>query len=312
MAYPIRCFDSAHTYFVSSRTLHGRLFMKPDRLVNELIGAVLARSVRKFRICLYDFVFASNHFHLIAKANSPEDFCSFMQYLQSNIAVKVGRLINWRGKFWARRYSAEPILDDAAFLERVRYIKAHGVKERHVSLAENWPGLTSFAELCEGKRRIFPWRSWTKLWGERRRGQREAIGRAERYSLESQTETEALVLTPFPCWSHLTPEERRTEMRSLVADTNKQHAWTTSSDRKRIQRIINQNPSDKPCRSGHTKRPRCHASSKAQWQAYCSAIRELLVAYRGAATKWLAGNLLVEFPPGCLRPPAWRVAIASA
>jgi hypothetical protein len=52
-----------------------------------------------------------------------------MQYLRANLSRKVGRLVDWSGGFWERRYSAEPVLDDEALVGRLRYVLAHGVKE---------------------------------------------------------------------------------------------------------------------------------------------------------------------------------------
>jgi len=51
----------------------------------------------------------------------------FMQYLRANLSKKVGRLVDWSGSFWERRYSAEPVLDDEALVGRLRYVLAHGV-----------------------------------------------------------------------------------------------------------------------------------------------------------------------------------------
>ncbi|WP_395817335.1 hypothetical protein [Archangium minus] len=52
-----------------------------------------------------------------------------MQYLRANLSRKVGKLVDWSGGFWERRYSAEPVLDDAAMVGRLRYVLAHGVNE---------------------------------------------------------------------------------------------------------------------------------------------------------------------------------------
>jgi len=41
-----------------------------------------------------------------------------MQYLRSNIAKKVGRAVDWQGKFWDRRYDAAAVLDDDALVDR--------------------------------------------------------------------------------------------------------------------------------------------------------------------------------------------------
>src|SRR6218665_2221120 len=74
---------------------------------------------------------------------------------------------NWSGGFWERRYSAEPVLDDAALVGRLRYVLAHGVKEGLVERSTEWPGLTCLPQLLGSARRLFPWVNWTKRWSER-------------------------------------------------------------------------------------------------------------------------------------------------
>ena len=61
-----------------------------------------------------------------------------MQYLRANLSRKVGRLVDWSGGFWERRYSAEPVLDDEALVGRLRYVLAHGVKEGLVERSAEW------------------------------------------------------------------------------------------------------------------------------------------------------------------------------
>ena len=64
---------------------------------------------------VFGFVFFSNHVHLLVRApggNLPR----FMQHLLTNISKKVGHLVRWKGRFWERRYSAEPVLDEVALL----------------------------------------------------------------------------------------------------------------------------------------------------------------------------------------------------
>ena len=77
---------------------------------------------------LHAFTFASNHFHLLVWTRGAT-LAGFMQFLRANLSRKVGRLVDWSGGFWERRYSAEPVLDDEALVGRLRYVLAHGVKE---------------------------------------------------------------------------------------------------------------------------------------------------------------------------------------
>ncbi len=55
--------------------------------------------------------------------------------------------LDWSGGFWERRYSAEPVLDDATLVGRLRYVLAHGVKEGLVDRRAEWPGLTCLPQL---------------------------------------------------------------------------------------------------------------------------------------------------------------------
>lgn len=119
MAYPVRHFEPATLYFITSRTIQSRFLMAPTPMTNELIGGILARAVRQCEVELFAYVFTSNHFHAIVRAPSAIAMSKFMQRLQSNIAVKVGRLVGWRGRFFARRYSAEPIVDEGAQIDRL-------------------------------------------------------------------------------------------------------------------------------------------------------------------------------------------------
>ena len=148
MAWPLRMFDSKGIYFVTVRCFQGRLLLRPSRQTNDVLAGVLARAARLSSVELFAFVFASNHVHLIVRApngNLPR----FMQFLLTNVSKKVGWLVRWRGSFWEHRYSAEPILDDEAFVGRVRYVLAHGVKERLVRRCGDWPGLSSLPMMLE-------------------------------------------------------------------------------------------------------------------------------------------------------------------
>lgn len=310
MAYPVRHLVAQRPYFVTARTMHSRFLLKPDPIVNQMIGAILARGVRLHGVQLFDFVFTSNHFHMIIAAPNAVCFSSFMQYLLSNIAIKVGRFFNWRNSFWGRRYSCEPILDDQAFLERVRYIKAHGVKEKLVACVEDWPGLTSLPELAHGVVRSFPWRSWTKLWKLLRQSGRQSPGREERYSLQSVEREETLVLSPYPMWSELKPEERQVAQQKLIREVNAEFAWTTQRSDALVNRVLKRPAFDAPRDSKHTPRPKCHSCSEESWLAYVAEYRALVIAYRSAARQWIRGIRGAAIPPGFLLPPAWRWAAA--
>src|SRR4051812_39215450 len=197
MPYPVRHFDPQTIYFVTSRTIQSRFLMAPSDKTNELIGGILARAVRQCEVELFGYVFTSNHFHAMVRARSAIAMSKFMQRLQSNIAIKIGRFVGWRGRFFARRYSAEPIVDEGAQVERLAYILSHGVKEGLVARCQQWPGLSCAQALLDGgKASVHSWRNWTRRW-KMEVGKDLKIGR---FSAECPSEKEVLELTPLPCW----------------------------------------------------------------------------------------------------------------
>ncbi len=214
MGWPLRMFQEEGYYFVTSRCFQGRLLLRPSAEVNEVVGGVLARALQQSAdsVRLHAFTFASNHFHLLVWARGAA-LASFMQYLRANLSKKVGRLVDWSGGFWERRYSAEPVLDDEALVGRLRYVLAHGVKEGLVEKSAEWPGLTCLPQLLGPARRLFRWFNWTKRWSKR--GSEEVGGAQGRYAQEWAEPVE-LEVAPLPCWEGLGEEERQRRVRGLV------------------------------------------------------------------------------------------------
>jgi REP element-mobilizing transposase RayT len=301
MAYPVRHFDPKTIYFVTSRTIQSRFLMAPSDTTNELIGGILARAVRQCEVEVFAYVFTSNHFHAMVRAPSAVAMSKFMQRLQSNIAVKIGRLVGWRGRFFARRYSAEPVVDEGAQVERLAYVLSHGVKEGLVSEVRKWPGLSCVQALLEGGRAsLHRWRDWTRRW----KMEVEEENNVDRFSAECPSYPESLTITPLPCWARLTAHERSRLVANMVADID---AGALNKVDVGAARIRAQDPHDRPRQTSHTSRPKAHASTKALWIDAVRRYRAIVAAFREASRQWLAGRFDVEFPLHCFRPPSWGV-----
>jgi REP element-mobilizing transposase RayT len=302
MAYPIRLFDPQTIFFITSRTIQSRFLMAPSDKTNELIGGIVARAVRQCHVELFAYVFTSNHFHMMVRAPSAIAMSTFMQRLQSNIAVKVGRFVGWRGRFFARRYSAEPIVDDGAQMERLVYILSHGVKEGLVTRCQDRPGLSCAQVLLEGaKPSKFVWRNWTRRWKMEAHDDVDV----DRFSAECPSETEVLELTPLPCWAKLSARQRARVVGGLVAQIDANAPNRSSHDRRRI---TDQDPHGAPTTTNHSPRPKAHASTNARWVDAVRRYADFLVAFRRASREWMSGAFEVEFPLHSFRPPTWFVA----
>ncbi len=281
-------------FFVTNRTFQSRLLLTPSPYVNNLVGGVLARALTRYDVTVHAFVFLSNHFHLVV-SSATGALSEFMGYVETNVAKEVGRHIGWRGKFWHRRFSAEPILDELALERRLAYLFAHGVKEGLVEHASEWPGLTCLPELCHNQRRVFPWFDRTAQYWARIRGERSDEARFTTWN--------PLVLTPPPCWQTLTVEQRTARANHILEQAEMQ-ATDTRWDKPALGRaaVLAQDPHSVPSTTKRSPRPLCHASTRAGRDAFRTLYHEFVGAYREAAALFRSGRVDVAFPEHCYRP----------
>jgi REP element-mobilizing transposase RayT len=290
-------FEPLGIYFVTVRCFQRRLLMRPSSETNEVLGGVLARAARLNGVEVFGFVFASNHVHLLVRAprgNLPR----FMQHLLTNVSKKVGSLVGWRGRFWERRYSAAPVLDEIALLERVRYILAHGPKEGLVRTCSEWPGLSSLPMMLEGKLRRFRWFNWTRQ-GKAKRPEQD-LGRFN----EAWAEQETLELTPLPLQTVQTREAFRRFLRDATEAIETQAARLHTRFLGR-DGVLRQNPHRRSRPKERTKRPLCHTSFPALLREYRERYRQYASAFWQASVRWVRGQFDARFPDGAHRPFLW-------
>ena len=293
MGWPLRMFQEEGFYFVTSRCFQGRLLLRPNAEVNEVVGGVLAKAVQQSAgdVRLHAFTFASNHFHLLVWTRGVA-LSSFMQYLRANLSKKVGRLVDWSGGFWERRYSAEPVLDDTALVGRLRYVLAHGVKEGLVRRSTDWPGLTCLPQLLGPAKRLFPWFNWTKRWSQRGR-EDTAVG--EGRFAEEIAEPVELEVAPLPCWEGLRQEERQRAVRGLVESVEAE-ARAQGKPVLGVLAVRAQHPHTRPEHLKRSPRPLGHASTRQALKELRGQYRTFVAAFREAAARWRRGDFLVRFP----------------
>ena len=297
MGWPLRMFEPLKIYFVTVRCFQRRLLMRPSSETNEVLGGVLARAARMNGVEIFGFVFASNHVHLLVRAprgNLPR----FMQHLLTNVSKKVGNLVRWKGRFWERRYSAEPVLDEIALLSRVRYVLAHGPKEGLVRSCAEWPGLSSLSMMLDGASRRFRWFNWTRKAKAHRPG--TGPGRFD----VKWVEPESLTLTSLP----LQTLQSREALRRFLHDAMQ----VIETEASRLHRaflgragVLKQNPHRKARQKERSSRPPCHTSIPAFLKEYLESFRTFVAAFRQASSRWMRGEVNVVFPERAFRPIVW-------
>lgn len=298
MSRPIRNFAPGTTLEITTRTLQSRFLLRPSKMVNLILVGVLAKGAKKYGILVHAFFFMSNHYHLIITIPSVQALARFMAYLNSNIARKVGRWHKWREKFWGRRYRAIPILDDESLVERLHHTLEQGCKEGLVGDPRHWPGASCVAPMLEGKSANGFWFNRTREWYARRAG--------KMFDHFTYAEEQTIQLEPIPCWADLTEDEYRDRILEIVEEIARDTKATHCKNGTRplgILKILKQKPHASPQRTKRSPAPPCHAFRRKLRKLFARQYRVFMDIYRESSREFLAGNLDVEFPPFCFRPP---------
>jgi REP element-mobilizing transposase RayT len=293
---------------VTCRTLQGRLLLRPSALLNDTVAGVLARAARLYAVEIIGFAFLSNHFHLLLSVLDSLQLAAFMNYLDSNLAREAGRLVQWREKFWGRRYQAILVSDEErAQVGRLAYLLAHGVKEGLVASPLDWPGARCARHLAEGTPLAGHWRDRTLESKARRKG--ILLDRKD-YVVE-----EVVTMAPLPCWRSLDPEAYRARIRDLIAEIEawaEQREEDTGKPPLGREAVCQQSPHHEPNRLKKAPAPLVHAVAPEVRRALRKAYFAFREAYLHAARLLRAGVRDAVFPEGAF-PPAlpFRVAARS-
>ena len=210
MPRPLRFIPENSLVEITTRTLQGRLLLKPSPELNDLIRGIIGKAQHNYGMVLHGFVVASNHAHFYARPASAQQLARFMQFVNGNVAKEVARHHNWPERVWSRRYRAIPVVDDKAAHARMRYILSHGAKEGLVASAGSWPGPNCIATLTHGDLLRGTWFDRSAEYRAR------AAGKDVKPS-EFAT-TYDIKLTPLPCLLHLAEDQRQAHYRRIVGE----------------------------------------------------------------------------------------------
>jgi hypothetical protein len=247
------------------------------------------------------FAFASNHFHCLLFVEDAGRMSEFMGYLNGNLARELGRLADWKEKFWGRRYQSIVVSDEEeAQIARLKYILSHGAKEGLVADPREWPGAHAVNALLTGDPLEGIWHNRTQEYRYRLRGKEPEPGQ---FAMG-----ETLTLDPLPCWKHLPPEEYQARMADIVAEVVAEARAAREAkgmDPLGADAVRRQQPHTRPNRTKKSPAPLFHTASRRAYLELREAYSRFVAAFRDAAEKLRAGDRSVAFPEGSF-PPALR------
>lgn len=285
---------------LTNRTTQGRYLLRPGIELNRVVAGVLGRAQRLYGVEIHACVFLSDHFHLLMTVQSARQMADFMRYFQGYLAIEVGKLHDWRGHFWERRYQHVIVSEEAsAQFARFRYLLENSCKEDLVDSPLDWPGLHSAKALQEGE-------SLSGIWINRTRERQERNQRVS-YDPTSCREPETVTFSPLPCWKHLDAMACQKRVADIIEDiehrTRERHRLgeTQPLGKERILRVA---PHQRPNMLKRSPAPMFHCATKAVRRALWTGYAWFYAAFREAAERLRDGDLTAVFPEGSFPPAA--------
>ncbi len=290
---------------VGNRTIQGRFLLRPTRELSDIILGVLGRAQRLYGMRIHAFIFLSNHYHMLVSPINAKQLADFMCFVDTNIAKEAGKLANWKGRFWADRYSAIVVSnEEQAQVGRLQYVLSNGCKEGLVARPHDWTGACTTSALLEGTPTLSGhWYDRTKAYRARQAGRTELF-----------VFLETVTLSPLPCWTDLEKNERRSCVRQLVRQiedaTEKRHRESGSSPMG-MENVLQRHPHSHPKDFEPSPAPLFHAASKRVRRLLRDAYSTFVINYRHAAERLKAGDLQACFPAGSFPPPCPYVSASG-
>jgi hypothetical protein len=300
MPRPLRFIPEKSLVEITTRTLQGRLLLKPSPELTDLILGVIGKAQTLYNMTIHAFVFLSTHAHLILSPSSAGQLAKFMQFVNANVAKEAGRLHKWPERLWSRRYRSIVVADETAAHARLRYVLAHGAKEGLVSTPGAWPGPNCVAALTTGQILRGTWFDRSAEHLARQRG--ETV-------LPSQFATTFdIKLTSLPCLRHMTEDQRQAECRRIVGEIQaRAEAQNREKGRQPIgvAAILAQDPHTKPATTDRSPAPFVHATDDSTAMEFRVRYRAFVDAFRaGAQHLRERAHELVDIFPLWSFPPA--------
>lgn len=267
---------------------------KAKLLLRDYVGAAIARGQQKYGVRIHAIVVMGNHLHLVL-STPHKNLRSFMGYVKARIADGTNFFHGRRGPLWARRYDAEPILDDESATDRVVYTVCNPPQADLVDAAEEWPGLC----VAHGLRGVT---SMTFRYFDRTAWHR--AGRPE--EIAPHIETATLELSPLPEMEGRSVAEIGKLISKLVEqreDRERERRRAAGRTVLGLDGLRSCNFDQRPARPKRSRRPYCHAACVRRRAKHLRDMNDLHQSYASSARRFLAGDLEARFPPGTYPPP---------
>lgn len=288
-------------------------------IIHLILKSILARAQALFPVDVCHFLFMANHLHLILRVLDPECVASFMDYLKTESAHAVNRLLGRRKKtVWEDGYDAVPLLTLEDAIKEIAYIYTNPQKANLVSNIDHYPGFSSWSMYKSGHetytvprvRRIdiHPIKNF--------KSDKEEQGQCERI-LTDVSEMLSFQLSPN-AWMALfgieSPDEISQVNHRIVEQIREIEAELDCLREKQgtsvigPQKLKSQSINKSYVPKKFSKRMWCVCSDQVLRKQFIQFIKDLLARAREVTDNWRHGDFSEAFPLGLFPPRFPRLA----
>jgi REP-associated tyrosine transposase len=272
------------------------------RIAKGLIGSAFARAQRLHKVEVFGLVAMSNHLHALVRTKG-KNLAGFMRDVKARITEAVNLLTGKSGPLWARRYDAQPAVDDEGCCERQGYLLDNPRKANLVADSQHWPGLLLAFGLADEDRLEFEYLDRV-AWHD--------AGSPD--DLTPFFRTATLELSPLPVCEGMSREACRASTLSWMEAARAKHeADLTPEERARfktplgIDKVLQTEPESRPKAPSFRERPYVFGSPEAR-KRYTAAVTATAQHHAELSERYRNGERDVRFPDGTYPPPILRAA----
>ena len=271
-----------------------------NRPVEEHALALLAKCVERYRVVIYAFGLEGTHDHTPAMFPL-KNRGHFTRDFNSGVACAVARLTPGYtgGPLWERRYSGEYLWENNDIERQFFYTVLQPVKDGLVEKISEYPFYNCFYDAVRGYERKFKLVNWTNYNEARRNGKDVEVSEF--------TETYTLKYERLPGYENLSSREYQLLMEKKLEIYRQEILKERIAEGKfhfvGRKALLQMKPGTRAVNpklsSRNNFRPRVIARGQGQYEKALKWYYWHYHEYKKASLRYLAGDLLYEFPPEC-------------
>lgn len=227
----IRYYHPSLLFEVTARTVDGAFFFDPlkHRGFGPAFNAIVAIAQARHKVRVYAYFFMSNHYHAIYGADDPDAFANFLCEVHGNIARYANRLLRRSGPVFNGRCDVMPIVPgDLCLPKRLCYIMGQAIKVQGGWDVGNWPGANTNRALMYGEALV-----GRRFDQHQKTLDKRLVGGPK--PDESYVTEHRVMLSPLPCWAHLSESELRARYQAVALEAQLLHANKVNTDDRTVQ-----------------------------------------------------------------------------